>query len=290
NGVGKTTLVRMILGIVEPDRGRIRLFDEARRADHGRRIGYLPEERGLYPRVRVDDQLLYFATLKGVPLAEARPRLDEGLALLGLSDWKRRRVRELSKGMTQQVQILAAMLHNPDLLFLDEPFVGLDPINRARVESLIRAAVGEGKTVVLSTHQMDQVESLCDRVLLMNAGRILLDGPVQALKARFRDETVWVGIATEFPELREVASARLEPGPEGRGPLYRVRLREGIRPGSLLGTLVNRGYDVQYFAAAEPRIEEIFVRAVTQDDLRDEPPPVSRAGRPRGLVVRGGVR
>lgn len=288
NGVGKTSLVRMILGLLAPDSGVVRLFDAVPAGEPGRRVGYLPEDRGLYPRVAVEDQLVYFATLKGVSASEARHRLAEGLEILGLGAWRRRRVRELSKGMAQQIQLLAAMLHNPDLIFLDEPFVGLDPINRARVEVLLRTAAREGKTLVISTHQMDQVESLCDRILLMNAGRILLDGSLPALKEKYRDESVWVGLPGEFPELREVAEARLEPGAPGGVPLYRVRLREGARPASLLSTLVNRGFEVRHFAAAEPKIEDIFVRAVTEDDAGGDgsrATPISRAGRPRGIVV-----
>ncbi len=172
NGAGKTTSIRMIMDIIEPDEGEVRLFGERRAVrDHAARIGYLPEERGLYPRMRVLDALVFLAEVKGVARRVARSRALEWLDRLGLGDWRLRRVNELSKGMQQKVQFIATMLHDPDLVILDEPFSGLDPVNTQVLKDTVVELRRRGKTIVFSTHIMEQAEKLCDELCIIARGR-----------------------------------------------------------------------------------------------------------------------
>ena len=177
NGAGKTTTIRMIMNIYVPDSGSVRLFGEdGTGRDHSARIGYLPEERGLYPKMRVLDVLVFLAEMRGVSRRVARARAGEWLERLGLSDWRAQKVNALSKGMQQKVQFISTVLHDPDLLVMDEAFAGLDPVNSQVLKDTVLDLRGRGKTILLSTHIMEQAEKLCDSVCIIARGRKLVDG------------------------------------------------------------------------------------------------------------------
>jgi ABC-2 type transport system ATP-binding protein len=256
NGAGKTTTIRMILDIVPPDAGQITVLGGTPAAAQPR-IGYLPEERGLYRNVRVLDMLIYLAELKGADRARARQRALEWLARMGLEDRAHSKVKDLSRGMQQRLQIVAAIVHDPDLVFLDEPFQGLDPVNVERVKGVIADLRREGKTVVLSTHQMNLVEVLCDRILLINRGRSVLYGPLADLKRQFAPHAVRVRAPEIPPSLPGVVAVEIKDG------AYDLSLAEGTAPRDVLRALVDRGVDVQAFEVAPVPLEEIFIRVVT---------------------------
>jgi ABC-2 type transport system ATP-binding protein len=256
NGAGKTTTIRMILDIVPPDAGRITVLGGTPAAAQPR-IGYLPEERGLYRNVRVLDMLVYLAELKGADRARARQRALEWLARMGLEDRAHSKVKDLSRGMQQRLQVVAAIVHDPDLVFLDEPFQGLDPVNVERVKGVIADLRREGKTVVLSTHQMNLVEVLCDRILLINRGRSVLYGPLADLKRQFAPHAVRVRAPELPPDLPGVVAVEPKDG------AYDLSLAEGTAPRDVLRALVDRGVDVQAFEVAPVPLEEIFIRVVT---------------------------
>ncbi|MFN2421871.1 MAG: ABC transporter ATP-binding protein [Gemmatimonadota bacterium] len=182
NGSGKTTTVRLILGILEPDRGEIRLLGDQRSPAILDRVGYLPEERGLYRRMRVRPLLLFLAELKGMSASRAGPRIDDWLNRVGLADRAEARVQELSKGMQQKLQFLAAVVHDPELVILDEPFGGLDPINQEVLRSIVGELQRVGRTILLSTHLIEHAEWLCDHVCILAGGRAVLDGPIDRIK------------------------------------------------------------------------------------------------------------
>ena len=188
NGAGKTTLIRMLTGITAPDSGTISFFGSPLKREHIQQIGYLPEERGLYKSMRVGEQALYFAQLRGINRQEAEKRVRFWFDKLEVDGWWNREVSDLSKGMAQKVQFIISVLHQPKLLILDEPFSGFDPINAQRVrETVIELKEQYGTTILLSTHDMGSVEELCDEVALLNRGEVLLDGPVQALREKARE-------------------------------------------------------------------------------------------------------
>jgi len=256
NGAGKTTTIRMILDIIPPDAGHITVLGGTPAAAQPR-IGYLPEERGLYRNVRVLDMLVYLAELKGADRARARQRALEWLARMGLEDRAHSKVKDLSRGMQQRLQVVAAIVHDPDLVFLDEPFQGLDPVNVERVKGVIADLRREGKTVVLSTHQMNLVEVLCDRILLINRGRSVLYGPLAEIKRQFAPHAVRVRALELPPGLPGVVAVEVKDG------AYDLSLAEGTAPRDVLRALVDRGVDVQAFEVAPVPLEEIFIQVVT---------------------------
>jgi ABC-2 type transport system ATP-binding protein len=184
NGAGKSTTMRMVVGVLKPDAGTVRVFGQTPRIGKLPRVGYLPEERGLYRSMTPLALITYFARLKGMSATDARTRAAALLAEYGLAEWGARKVKALSKGMAQKVQILATIAHEPDLLLLDEPFSGLDPINQQAVEAMIRAAAANGETVLFSTHVMEHAERMCDRILLIAQGKALFEGPVAEALAK----------------------------------------------------------------------------------------------------------
>ena len=259
NGAGKTTTIRMLLDIIKPDRGTIRILGEPLTERAKERIGYLPEERGLYRNVRLLDCLIYLGELKGMGRDRARERALALLERVELADQARSKIKELSKGMQQKAQFVATILHDPELVILDEPFQGLDPINIELVKGMIQEMREEGKTVVLSTHQMNLVEELCNRILLINRGRAVLYGPLAEIKARYAQHSVILSIGAKGPSLGEIVGARRV---ERRGSDYEVFLEDGTSPQDVLRQLVERGVPVTRFEVATPPLEEIFIAVV----------------------------
>ncbi len=262
NGAGKTTTLRMLMDIIAPDRGQVLLAGRPRRREDLRRVGYLPEERGLYPKMRVGDHLLFLAELHGVPRRRARPAIADWLERVGLADRARRRVEELSKGMQQKVQILGLLLHGPELLVLDEPFSGLDPIHQGWLKDLLAEHRRAGGSVLLSTHIMEHAEKLCDQIVLLTRGRVVLAGGLAELK-RHRRGNIW-RLAAEGPVERLDAYPGIERCERVDGAL-RLTLREEVAGAALLAELV--GFlAVREFRQEEPDLETIFLQAV--DDAR----------------------
>ena len=261
NGAGKTTTIRMIVNITVPDSGRIELLGQSMTTALQDRIGYLPEERGLYRRMKVGEQLKFFAELKNVTGSEAEARIDRWLAKLQLQDWKDKRTKDLSKGMQQKVQFITAVLHEPDLLILDEPFSGLDPVNVDLMKETILELKGGNKTIILSTHQMEIAEKLCDDVCMINRSRKVLDGRLREIRRSFSQNAVSVrfegheGVLND-PDL--IASVR-EVGEE-----FEVLLHPGADPQALLKRLVDSGVVISKFELVEPSLHDIFIQKVRE--------------------------
>ena len=256
NGAGKTTTIRMLLDIIRPDTGQVLLFGRRFADAHRALIGYLPEERGLYRDLRVLYTLEYLGALKGMERADARLRAGQVLERLGMADQRHKKVSELSRGMGQLIGLAVTILHRPRLLVLDEPFSGLDPVNVRLLKELLAELRGEGVATVLSTHQMDQVEELSDRVLMIDRGRVVLYGPLQELR---RDagrhvlivEADW--LPNRLPGVVEI---------KDRGSHHELHLAGEASAPQVLRSLVDEGVQVQRFQVEAPSLEEIFVRTV----------------------------
>jgi len=260
NGAGKTTLIRILMDIIRADRGSVSLFGGPFRRALLDRIGYLPEDRGLYTKQTVRDVMTYFATLKGLGRAEARARSAEWLAKVGLAEVAPWRIERLSKGMSQKVQLAATLQTSPELCVLDEPFSGLDPVNVRLVQDLIRQRRAAGMTTILSTHQMNMVEALCDRVALIDRGQMMVYGEVAEVRRRYSLPEVRVKVEGDLPELEPVEKAVRE-----NGSVWRLLIRQGGRPGDVLEGLVRAGASVEHFEQVLTPMEEIFVRVVQRE-------------------------
>jgi ABC-2 type transport system ATP-binding protein len=260
NGAGKTTTLRMILGLVAPDAGRIlALGDEDVRRVRDR-IGFLPEERGLYRRMTPVDAIVFFAGLKGVPPARARRRALEMLEANGLAHAARRQVRRLSKGMAQRVQLLSALAHEPELVILDEPFSGLDPLAQQTLEELLRGLAAQGAAVVFSTHVMQHAERLCDRVVLIAGGRKVFDGSVADARAAAPRTLVLEGAipAEASKDLPGLEDAAWESA--GSGGRLTARLAAGAQVQAPLQAAFSRGWEISRFELREPSLHDAFIR------------------------------
>ena len=261
NGAGKTTTIRMIVNITVPDSGRIELFGQPMNTAMQDRIGYLPEERGLYKRMKIGEQLRFFAELKDLRGAEADKRIDAWLKKLDLSSWKDKRTKELSKGMQQKVQFITAVIHDPDLLILDEPFSGLDPVNVELMKDTILEQKAAGKTIILSTHQMEIAEKLCDDVCMINKSHKVLDGKLREIRRSFSRNAVALQFQGGDGVLNDpglVASTRLN------GDDTEVLLVPGASPQELLKRLVETGATVNRFELVEPSLHDIFIEKVRE--------------------------
>lgn len=259
NGSGKTTTMRMILDIIRPDEGTIRVFGESPSFELGSRIGYLPEDRGLYRELPVAESLAYLAALHGIGWGEAQERARAALTELGLGDSLEKKGSELSRGMHQKAQVVAALLHDPDLLILDEPFQGLDPVNAELLRSRVLQRRHDGAAVILSTHRMEEAESLCDRILLIDHGRELLYGPLETIRRRYRAGTVeveGVGLPLDPAGLPGVLAADSDNGH------VRYQLAEGADPASLLRVIISTEARVERYEVQTPSLEEVFMRSV----------------------------
>jgi ABC-2 type transport system ATP-binding protein len=263
NGAGKTSTIRTIMDIIKPDSGTVRLMGQPMSAASKARIGYLPEERGLYKTFRLLECLTYLGALKGMPRKEASRRAMALLEQTGLGEYARRKVQELSKGMTQKAQFLATLVHDPALLILDEPFQGLDPINTEMLKEILLAEQKRGKTIILSTHDMNQVEEMCDRILLINHGRVVLYGQLAEIKAEYAEHAVFLE-CDRLPEaLTGVQQVKrdnhayeivLSPQGDARGPDTAAQ--------SVLRQVVDAGITIRRFEVASAPLEEIFIKVV----------------------------
>jgi len=257
NGAGKTTTIRMILDIIKPDSGTIRVFGRPLTEEAKERIGYLPEERGLYRGLGVWETLLYLASLKGMDRWKAMERAQGLLEAVGMLPHKYKRVQELSRGMGQLVQFVATILHRPQLVIFDEPFAALDPVNVKLIKDMVRDLRRDGTTVILSTHQMNQVEELCDRVVMIDKGVVVLYGGLREIKQRFSANSVLISCDGLPQGLGGIRSLR------DRGDCLELFLEEGVKPQELLRRLLERGVAVERFEVALPSLEEIFIRVAT---------------------------
>jgi ABC-2 type transport system ATP-binding protein len=263
NGSGKSTTLRMITRIHHPDAGRIQVLGQDASAGDASsdRIGYLPEERGLYRKMIVGELLRFFAALKGVPDRRARVESRLWLERLGIGDCEKRRVDTLSKGMAQKVQFIAAILHQPELLILDEPFSGLDPVNMEAIREVVLEIRRKGTTILFSTHDMEVAERMCDFILMIHRGRKVLDGTLDAIQRQYATDTIKLRVSGG-----EVAFDRL-PGVSrvnDFGRLQELRLQTGADPQSILGALVGK-VRVEHFEVARPHLHDIFVRIAGPD-------------------------
>jgi len=260
NGAGKTTTIRIMLDIFKADSGHVTVFGTPPDKTDKDRIGYLPEDRGLYKDIALEQVLVFLATLKGLSDREARARLTTWLQRMDLYDDRRKKVQELSKGMQQKAQLIAALLHEPDLLVIDEPFSGLDPVNTRMIKDIIKEQVDAGRTVIMSTHQMYQVEALCDRIVLIDHGRSVLYGKVSQIKRDFAANAVVVQAEGDLTGLPQVLEARREDGE------WRLSLETGADPQQVLKALVARpDVTVERFELAEPSLDDIFITVVSRD-------------------------
>ena len=263
NGAGKTTLIRMLSTITQPDSGEIRFRGDALKEVHAHQMGYMPEERGLYKKMTVAEQLLFFAELRGLSNRDAKAAVKHWLQRLDMMDWARKKVEEISKGMAQKVQFVSCVLHNPKLLILDEPFSGFDPVNADLIKDLILELKRGGTSVIFSTHRMDNVESLCDHLAIIHKGEKVLDGSVSEIRRNhftgmydvgYHEEVVW--------DLGEAAPLSMEKNSDGK-VVYRFQTSEVFTPEHLLSAAMFKGKLVHYTEHI-PSIHEIFVDTVSK--------------------------
>lgn len=260
NGAGKTTTIRMILNILVPDAGTIRVLGEAVSDRTRGSIGYLPEERGLYPRMRVRELIVFLAALRGLSEAEADRRAREWLERFELGDWSDKRLNDLSKGMQQKVQFITAVIHRPPIVILDEPFSGLDPVNAATVKDIMLEMRKDGSTIVLSTHRMEQVEMMCDSICLINHGRNILDGDLRAIKQSYGKNTLQIAFSGPDGFLNSASVSDVNRFAGG----VEAKLRPGADPQEILKAAIQAGAQISRFELLEPSLNEIFIEKTTR--------------------------
>jgi len=258
NGAGKTSTLRMMIGITRPDSGEVRLFGEPYRREHLARVGYLPEERGLYKRMKVEEHLVLLGRLRGLDAAESTRRAQAWCERLEIASWMQKKVEELSKGMQQKIQFIAALLHDPDFIIMDEPFSGLDPVNTVLLKETLLELKRAGKTILFSTHQMEQVERLCDSICLINHGKAVLQGELRKIKASYRKPSVQIEYEGDGNFLAEKS---LVHSFSDHGSFVEVHLVPGADEQELLRAASSRAR-VRRFAVVEPSLEEIFIDVV----------------------------
>jgi ABC-2 type transport system ATP-binding protein len=268
NGAGKTSLIRIINQITLPDSGEIILDGEKLQPKHVQQIGYLPEERGLYKTMKVGEQCLYLAQMKGLTKAEAQIQLDYWFDRLDIKGWWNKKIQELSKGMAQKVQFVVCVLHKPKLLIFDEPFSGFDPVNANLIKDEILALRDQGATIIFSTHRMESVEELCDHIALIHKSNKLIEGRLDEVKKQFRTNSFEVGILTNNVEgLMFDITQKFKVGPTNFKSLneeLKLEIQLGnATPNELLHVLTQRG-QVTHFVEKIPSVNDIFIQTVTQ--------------------------
>jgi ABC-2 type transport system ATP-binding protein len=258
NGAGKTTLIRMITGIFYPDEGSIlfkgRPFDPVKDIVH---IGYMPEERGLYKKMKIGEQAIYLAQLKGLSRQDAIRGVKEWFIRFEMQSWWNKKVEDLSKGMQQKLQFVITVLHKPALIILDEPFSGLDPVNSNLIKDEIYALARQGASIIFSTHRMEQVEEICDHIILVNKGQKILDGTVSGVKQQYKENLFSIGL--ESPDGPEGAAFEAVGQKDGR---WIIKIREGSRPNDVLRQFIDRGIGITSFTEILPSLNDIFIRLV----------------------------
>ena len=265
NGAGKTTTIRMIMNITAPDAGEIRILGHPMDRQTQNRIGYLPEERGLYRKMKVIDHLYFLAAIKEVGRDEARRRIEDWLDKMELRPWLNKKVDELSKGMQQKIQFIATIVHDPDILILDEPFSGLDPINVALMRDFFVEFRQRGKTIVFCTHVLEQAERLCDEICLMARSRKILEGSMKELKRRYSQDLLRISVDASLADVQSlpgVASAKALNG------TFVVGLTPGADRREFLRRTLER-YRIDAFSQKEPELEEIYIDAVRSAGIED---------------------
>ena len=258
NGAGKTTTIRMIMDIIAPDAGEVRFFGHRRTRADLNRVGYLPEERGLYRKMKVLDHLLFLGELRGVKKAEALPKIESWLDRLDVAEWSGRKVEELSKGMQQKIQLVGTLLHDPEIVILDEPFSGLDPINQGLFKETLAEYKTQGRTIVFSTHVMEQAEKLCDHICLISRGRAVLQGELAGIKRDMSGHSYRLRAEGDLSKVPSVPGVEQVIEREGT---VKILVSPETRGSDVLRELVSF-LEVQEFAGEEPDLEEIFVKAV----------------------------
>ena len=264
NGAGKTTSIRILLDIFKPDTGTVSILGGPMTEEKKDRIGYLPEERGLYQEIQLERCLVYLATLKGLEEAEARKRISAYLERFDLASSRHKKVKELSKGMQQKAQLINTLVHNPEIVIIDEPFSALDPVNTQMVKDLLREERDRGTTIIMCTHQMHQVEELGDRIALINKGETVLYGELEGIQRQFQSDGVLVRSTTELPatlpgvsEMRKHNSSTL------------LKLNPGVTTQEILQTLLEKNIQLEQFEIAIPTLDEIFIRVVNQSGAEE---------------------
>lgn len=263
NGAGKTTSIRVLLDIFKPDEGTVSILGGAMTDEKKNHIGYMPEERGLYQDLTVERCLIFLATLKGLSSADARQRVGQYLKQFDLYAYKDKKVKELSKGMQQKAQLIATIAHGPELLVIDEPFAALDPVNTQMVKDLLLDLRRQGTAIIVCTHQMHHAEELCDRIVLIDRGRVVLQGELDAIRRSHAGNAVLVRVAGELPRVEGIADEQRQ------NHSIRWVLREGTTPQDVLRSLLAANAVVEQFEIAVPSLEEIFIKVVGQPEGRD---------------------
>lgn len=260
NGAGKSTTIKIILDFIKPDSGDVTIFGGTLNEANKNQLGYLPEERGLYKKLAAIDLIIYLASLKGMDMHSAEKNANELLQQTGMLSNKKMKIEEMSKGMGQMIQLIVTIIHDPQLIILDEPFSGLDPVNTDLLKRMLGNLRDRGKAIILSTHQMNEVEELCDRVLMINNGSAVLYGDLKEIKSRYRNHSVLVDIEGELGEVPGVIEKRPRKGS------VELVLDRDTTPQHVLEKLFNRGIIVNRFEMATPSLNEIFLKMVGKKD------------------------
>ena len=259
NGAGKTTLIRMITGIFYPDEGSILLNNKKFNPDEdAARIGYMPEERGLYKKMKIGEQAIYLARLKGLSKSEAISRIKDWFTRFEMQSWWNKKIEDLSKGMAQKLQFVITVLHEPELIILDEPFSGLDPINANLIKDEIFRLAAKGSSVIFSTHRMEQVEEICDHIVLINKGQKILDGSISKIKQEFK-ENLFRMTAQPLPE--DISNSLFDLL-SGKDHTITLRIKDGHSPNEVLAYFIDRQSNISMFMELLPSLNEIFIRLV----------------------------
>ena len=259
NGAGKTTTIRMIMDIIKPDSGEICILGERLSAITKKRIGYLPEERGLYRKLRVIDSLIYLASLKGITSHSARNRAEELLKRIDMLPDKNKKIEELSRGMGQFIQFLVSIIHNPQLIILDEPFAGLDPVNTEVLKEIILELRNKGKAIILSTHRMNEVEKLCDRIFMINRGQNVLYGELTEVKSKYRNNSILLELEGELPHLEGIT------GKHDYRDHIELFFDKETPPHKILEQLMKQEVKINRFEVSTPSLNDIFLQLVEKE-------------------------
>ena len=265
NGAGKTTTIRMVMNIIIPDEGSIKVLNRTMDEEMKERVGYLPEDRGLYPKMKVGELLLFLAEIKGLRGDKARKEIDFWLDRFDLLDWKSKKVEELSRGMQQKLQFIVTVIHQPELIILDEPFAGMDPINTKLLKDIMLEMKKKGRTIMFSTHRMEQIEMICDNICLINKAERVLEGNLSQIKKQYGKNTVVLDYDGEanfirsFPEVEKI---------DDYGKFMEIKLKEKSDPQDLLPKLVGK-ININKYEVKEPSLNAIFIEKVGEEDEKD---------------------